>query len=306
MIVRARPSAFRLFFILRGSIVPRILPQLGLVFALSALVVAAHRLSPALVPGSSAAPFALIGIALSIFLGFRNNAAYDRWWEARKSWGQLVFTCRDLARQTLILDEDAAEGPARAELLRLATAFAHALVLRLRPGASPAKLEASLPAALAARFAASRNGPDLLLRAIGETLARLRRAGRISDVEFGRLDETAGRMAATLAACERIRFTPLPFAYTLLLHRTAYLFCFLLPFGFADTLGWGTPFVSALVAYAFFGLDALGDELEEPFGTFPNCLPIEALAETIEINLREAMGETDLPPLLAPRDWLLM
>jgi ion channel-forming bestrophin family protein len=120
------------------------------------------------------------------------------------------------------------------------------------------------------------------------------------------LDGTVGRMSAVLAACERIRNTPVPFGYTLLLHRTAYLFCFLLPFGFADALGWATPFVTALVAYTFFGLDALGDELEEPFGTLPNDLPIVALADTIEINLREALGETDLPELPQPKDYMLM
>jgi putative membrane protein len=97
-----------------------------------------------------------------------------------------------------------------------------------------------------------------------------------------------------------------PFGYTLLLHRTAYLFCFLMPFGFADTLGWGSPFAAALAAYTFFGLDALGNELEDPFGNLPNDLPLGALAETIEINLREAMGETNLPALPKPVDYVLM
>ena len=99
--------------------------------------------------------------------------------------------------------------------------------------------------------------------------------------------------------------TPLPFAYTLLLHRTAYLFCFILPFGFADTLGWATPLAAMLVAYTFFGLDALGEELEEPFGLMPNNLPISAYATTIEIHLRSALGETDLPPMPVPIDYVL-
>jgi putative membrane protein len=144
------------------------------------------------------------------------------------------------------------------------------------------------------------------LREMGRDLAGLRASDAISDFQWAQLDGTVGRMSATLAACERIRNTPVPFGYTLLLHRTAYLFCFLLPFGFADALGWATPFVTALVAYTFFGLDALGDELEEPFGVLPNDLPIMALAETIEINLREALGETDLPPLPQPKDYILM
>jgi putative membrane protein len=120
------------------------------------------------------------------------------------------------------------------------------------------------------------------------------------------IDGTVDQMEAALAGCERIRNTPLPFAYTLLLHRTAYLFCFLLPFGYADVLGWTTPFVVGLIAYTFFGLDALGEELEDPFGMEPNDLPIAALATTIELNLRAALGETDLPAAPLPKDYLLL
>ncbi len=107
-------------------------------------------------------------------------------------------------------------------------------------------------------------------------------------------------MAAVAAACERIKHTPIPFPYSLLLHRTAWLYCFLLPFGLVDTVGYMTPFVVAIVAYTFFGLDALGDEIEEPFGTADNHLPLDALCREIEINLREALGETELPLLLQP------
>ena len=141
---------------------------------------------------------------------------------------------------------------------------------------------------------------------MGAELVRLRTTDRLTDITFRMLDQTIGEMVAVLAACERIRSTPIPFGYTLLLHRTAYLFCFLLPFGFASSLGWATPFATALVANAFFGLDSLGDELEEPFGPGENDLPIGALADNIEISLREALGETDLPPAPAPQDYVLM
>lgn len=301
MIVRNRPTLLKLFFILRGSVIQRIFPQVLFVFALSAFVVWAHRVDPGLVPSVSSGPFALLGIALSVFLGFRNNACYDRWWEARKDWGQLIFTARDLARQTLIL-----AGTERQRLLDITIAFGHALVCHLRPGSDVGRPLARLPTDLVAGYKASRNGPDFLLREMGGILAGLHGTGTISDFQWAQLDGTLGKMSAMLAACERIRNTPVPFGYTLLLHRTAYLFCFLLPFGFADALGWATPFVTALVAYTFFGLDALGDELEEPFGVLPNDLPIVALAETIEINLREALGETNLPPLPQPKNDILM
>ncbi|MHA7970242.1 bestrophin family protein [Rhizobium sp. CAU 1783] len=308
MIVRKRPSLFALFFILRGSVLPMIFPQVLFVLLLSAAVVWAHGFWPGLVPGFNSAPLALVGIALSIFLGFRNNACYDRWWEARKDWGLLILAARSLARQSLILEDrgDDREPAPRRRLLDLAIAFAYALLVHLRPGGDPGRILGRLQPDEHAAFLASRNPPDFILRRMGGVLAGLKGRGRLSDIEFGLFDATLKDMGAVLSACERIRLTPVPFGYTLLLHRTAYIFCFLLPFGFADMLGWLTPFAVALVAYTFFGLDALGDELEEPFGELPNDLPIGALAETIEINLREALGETDLPALPAPKDYLLM
>jgi putative membrane protein len=92
----------------------------------------------------------------------------------------------------------------------------------------------------------------------------------------------------------------MPFAYTLLLHRTATMYCYLLPFGLVDTIGAMTPFVVAIVAYTFFGVDAVGDEIEEPFGLAVHHLPLTALCRTIEINLREVLGDPALPePLVA-------
>ncbi|TCR81502.1 bestrophin family protein [Rhizobium sp. BK376] len=307
MIVRPRPSLLQLFFIVRGSIVLRILPQIIVIFLLSLAIVAGHEERPGVILSLNSGPFALLGIALSIFLGFRNNACYDRWWEARKDWGQLIFIARGFARQTLLLETSGEAGiAARQGLLRLTIAFSHALVCHLRPGGNDDKVARHLDEGTFGLYRAARNPPDLLLRLMSADLARLKADNRISDIQYQLLDASVGQIGAVQAACERIRSTPLPFGYTLLLHRTAYLFCFLLPFGFVDSLGWGTPFVTALVAYTFFGLDALGDELEDPFGNQLNALPIGALADTIEINLREAMGETDLPPLPQPKDFILM
>jgi ion channel-forming bestrophin family protein len=307
MIVRKQPSLLRLFFILRGSIVLRILPQVLIVAGISALVVWTHYSRPGLIRDFSGAPFALLGIALSVFLAFRNNACYDHWWEARKHWGELLIASRNLARQTLLLDEIPEHGPAaRQRLLNLAIAFAHALVLHLRPNDDAGKvLRRLLPDDLQ-RYRASRNPPGVLLDAMQQQLIGLSRRGALPDIPFQMLDRAIGDMTMVQGACERIRSTPVPFGYTLLLHRTAYLFCFLLPFGFADTLGWATPLAAALVAYTFFGLDALGSELEEPFGELPNDLPIGAIADIIEINLGEALGETDLPQTPTPVDYILM
>ncbi len=140
---------------------------------------------------------------------------------------------------------------------------------------------------------------------MGDTLGQALRAGRIDSIRYGLIEARPTAMTGIQAACERIAATPLPFAYTLLLHRGAWIFCVMLPFGLAGTLGWATPLVSAVLAYAFFGLDHLGDELEEPFGLAPNDLPLDALVRGIEIDLRDALGERPLPEPLQPRDYVL-
>ncbi|TWD48293.1 putative membrane protein [Agrobacterium vitis] len=305
MIVRDRPTLFTLFFTLRGSILPNILPQLVLVAVLSSLVVFGHHAYPGIVPSFSGAPIAIMGVTISLFLGFRNNACYDRWWEGRKLWGQMLVSARSLSRQTLVL-EVRGQAAARHRILSLIIAFGFAMVRHLRPqAASNAGLSRLTPQDIA-DLDASRNGPDLLLRKVSVELATLQQQGHLSDVDFATLDRSLSELAGVQGACERIRNTPVPFAYSLLLHRTAHIFCFILPFGFDDVLGWFTPLASAIMAYTFFGLDALGDELEEPFGMQPNNLPIDAMARTIEINLLEALGERDLPPTPQPQGFVLM
>ncbi len=301
MIVRQRPSLLRLFFIWRGSVVPHVLPQIVFTTSFAVLITWGAQHFGHLFPDYSAAPFALLGLAFSIFLGFRNSACYDRWWEARKQWGGLIVELRSLARESLVL-----EAEPRRLLVRRSLAFAHALAARLR--GRDAALEAApfLPPGEAERLAQSRNPADALLRQCGHDLVQARQRDGLGDIVYQGLTQRLHSLSGIQAACERIRFTPLPFAYTLLLHRTAHLFCLLLPFGLARSVGWATPLLTAVLAYTFFGLDALGDELEEPFGTLENDLPLDAMVRMLEGDLGEALGETDLPPLLQPQGYVLL
>ena len=137
MIVRDRPSLFQLFFILRGSVVRRILPQIVVIFLLSVLIVWGHEERPNVILSFNGSPFSLLGIALSIFLGFRNNACYDRWWEGRRDWGLLIQVSRGFARQTLMLEAAGETGrQARKGLLQLTMAFAQALSVICGPAAT--------------------------------------------------------------------------------------------------------------------------------------------------------------------------
>ncbi len=307
MIVRQTPNALKIFFTLRGSIIPKIYPQILFVTLLSTFITIIQHQFPSSFSSYSTAPFTLLGIALSLFLGFRNNASYQRWWEARGLWGQLVYDARSLTRQVLsFIDEDDEIGRnTQRRMIHLTIAFTHAVRHRLRDTAPWQDIERFVEPKHHASMHQARNLPDYLMRLMGKQLGDSRRQRLSSEQMIQNMDERLTSMTIVLAACERIHNTPLPFAYMLLVHRTTYLYCFMLPFGLVSSLGWATPLICAVIAYTFFGLDVLSEELEEPFGLAANQLPLTALSRTIEINLLEALGETELPSDITPKNGYL-
>jgi putative membrane protein len=303
MIVRPHPSALSLFFILRGSILRAIAGELLAVCGVAILVVLLHGRLPWLFSGLTLPSFTVLGLALSIFLGFRNNVCYERWWEARRQWGQLIAETRAFLRdlQALLPDDD---GAARRIGYRN-IAFAHALRCQLRKE-DVASVEGWLPPDEWQVLAALRGKPDRILHFQAREMAVLLRDGRLSDILYRIFSDRLNAMTGIQAACERLHTTPTPFAYTLLLHRTAWLFCLLLPFGLVSTLGLATPIVTVILAYAFFGLDALGQELQEPFESTDNAVPLDSLVRIIEIATLEVVGGRPVPDPLMPRDYVLL
>ncbi|NCE83621.1 bestrophin family protein [Pseudomonas sp. Q1] len=296
MIVRSKPNLMGILFSLKGSIAKRIALRSLLVTLLASVIVLVETLHPAYFSRVNATPFTLLGLSLSIFMSFRNNACYDRWWEGRKQLGQMIIEVRSLIRETQVLGD----SRERSDLLRGVCGFAHGLIARLRH-----EDEARAIAPWMAVDGNHPNPPDSLLQTLGAGFSELAQRGVISDWRYTQLETRLVGLSQVQAACERIKHTPLPFPYTLLLHRTIYLFCILLPFAMAEPLGWLTPVFTAIVSYTFFGLDEIGDDLEDPFGFDENDLPCNALLRTLEREVLAALGETDLPPALQPIDYVL-
>jgi putative membrane protein len=302
MIVRPRPSSVELLFILRGSILPHIASRLLVIIGFACVLLWLQRSGLIALAEIPLAPFSFLGLALSVFLGFRNNACYDRWWEARKQWGDLIVQSRSFARESHAL---LAPSPQQERMVRNIIGFAHMLAARLRGNDEKSAAASWLDAETITAVAGKQNVPDALLRELHKELVTCLRQGELSDILYEGLSARLHAMGSIQTACERIRNTPTPFAYSLLLHRTAWLFCLLLPFGLVSIIGLMTPVVVAITAYTFFGLDALGDELEEPFGLTDNDLPLNAMVRTIEIDLLESLGVSDLPPPLLPENYRL-
>ncbi len=292
MIVRKQPTFRDILFAVRGSILPHIARQLLAVALVSIVAVVAADEWPGIFSRISAIPFTLIGIALSVFMSFRSNACYARWWEGRLLWGELLIASRSFARETATLDE-----ADRHAMLRGICGFAHGLGARLR-----GQDEATAIAAWydIGRDAQGPNPTDAVLGHLGRRCLELKRDGRVDAIHWSVLEGQLGRMSHVQGGCERILLTPVPFSYSLLLLRTATVFCITLPFALAGSLGWWTLLPVLIVAYTFFGLDALSHQLEEPFGLAPNALPLDAMQRTIEREVLWQLGEETLPPPMQP------
>lgn len=294
MIVRDRPGALALMLAWKGSVVPHILPHLILtgLFAIVVTWVSRHHYLDGIVE-YTLLPFTLMGIALSILLSVRNTATYDRWWEARKQWGHMVYEIRSLARAGAIY----LNPEQRRELLMRCLAHAHLLRGQLRDENVRSDLPSSLSESLIGEALSKRNPAEFILQQAGNVIADSRRKGEIDSVAAAALDRHLHGMAGIQAASERIAQTPLPFAYTLLAHRTAYVYCYMLPFGLVGVAGWFAPVFTIIVAYTFFGLDRLSEQLEFPFGRHTNDLPLDAICRVHEITVAEALGEPAPEPL---------
>ncbi|KIG15880.1 putative membrane protein [Enhygromyxa salina] len=327
MILINRRSWLRQLLLIRGTSLAWTWKRVSLATGIAIAATVLHEQRGSFDHDLSPLPFTLIGLALSIFLGFRNNTSYDRFWEGRKLWGALVNVARSFTRQLLTLvgprmvdatsDHRAGEVE-QAELRALRHALVHALIayvhtlrhhLRDEDGLQDkdgiAQLEALLPPELVASLPAELNRPVAITQWIGEQLRALYDRGWIHPHHLNVLEGSLTEITAVQGACERIKSTPIPTSYTVLMHRIVALYCIGLPFGILSTVGTATPVVVAIVAYAFYGLDAVGTEIEDPFGLDPNDLPLTALSRMIEINLRQRLGEQELPALLGPVDGIL-
>ena len=302
MIVRPRPNWFRLLLVVRGSVLPVILPQLLLTLGFSILVTLLHGNVFTWKISLTFVPFSLIGLTLAIFLGFRNNTSYARYWEARVLWGAVLNDTRSLARQSLTL-VDAQSGSA--VFVHRLIAFVHALRHQLRGTDPQQDLARWLSADDLSRLQGARYKASAILLLADEWLRDRRLDGQLAAPLAQAMQVHMGHLSDALGGCERIAGTPIPFTYGVIIHRTVYLYCLLLPFGLVDSIGAMTPLVVTFIAYTFFALEALSSEIEEPFGTAPNDLPLDAMSEGIETSLRELLGERDLPAAPQPHNYVL-
>jgi putative membrane protein len=231
-------------------------------------------------------------LVLGLLLVFRTNTAYDRFWEGRKAWGTLVVTTRNLAReiQLGVKAETAEAEAAKQKALQLLSAFAIATKLHLRHQAIANELNSLGAAQVVADLKQSKNPPLDLVLHIGSYIQQQHGQGCIDSNQRWAMNNLLNELIAGLTSCERILSTPIPPAYATYLKSLLLLYCLLLPFGLVDQLQIWTGFAVALISFILLGVEEIGNEIEDPFGTDPNDLPIDAICSNIINSVENTMS----------------
>ena len=305
MIVRPHLHWFRLLFIWRGSVLPYIASRLGLVLAVSVLAVLCRDwwLSEHAASALSIPPFTLMGVALAIFLGFRNSVSYERYWEARKQWGALLIAARSLTRQ--VASGAPSDHALQHDVVRRLAAFVFALKHQLRRTDPQADLACRLDADELARMSTATPAAPLILLGLARRLATAQTAGAFGELQLHAIDRNLNLLTEAGGACERIANTPIPYTYRVLMNRTVMVYCLLLPIGLSPSIGWLTPLVATFIAYTFLALDVIGEQIEEPFGSEPNDLALAAMSHGIEASICAMIGASPLSQPPEANDYVL-
>lgn len=220
----------------------------------------------------------VLGFVISLLLVFRTNTAYDRWWEGRKQWGALTNNCRSLAMKLHAMVHNEADR----EFFRLMIPnFAYALKNHLRENEDYHELDPVLD------LDTEQHLPNQIASKIFERVAELERKGSITDEKLLLLDEEIRMLVDVCGACERIKNTPIPFAYSVFIKKFIVLYVATLPFGWAFSIGYLVIPVVAFVLFAFASLELIAEEIENPFGTDSDDLPIDQICQ----NIRKHVGE---------------
>ena len=249
----------------------------------------------------------LPGAFVGVLLAFRTNSSYGRWWEARILWGRIVNDSRSWVRQLVSFSGDADD--VSVELVKRMAyrhiAWCYALTRSLRKQPALEDIDGFIDSDEFSLLKIPSNVPNALLLSQGKDLRRLRDRETIDEWQFVALEETLVRLTDSMGGCERIRNTPFPPHYSTWIHFLIYLFIILLPFSFVDAPALVMTLVTVPVALGYLIIERVAMYLENPFSEILTGTPMTTLSRTIEINIRQMLGESETPPELVPENDIL-
>jgi len=285
MIVTATPGV--------KQILREVWKPLALLFVWDVVVTVTYYVMPFAAPPL---PLTIFGSAVALFLGFRSNSAYQRWWEGRVLWGTMINASRNLARQARSYLPDEARDLKRTIVLRQ-IAYVNALRCHLRRQSPDEEVLRFLSRGEADFALARTNVANGIVDGTGRRIDLARRQGWLDTIQQASLEKVLVDIANAQGGMERLKNTPLPSQYRFFPTLFSHLLCILLPIGLVETLGYATPLGSTMAGLMFLAVLAIGDDLVDPFANSLHDVPLTAMCRTIEIDLLEAIGDDPPRPL---------
>jgi putative membrane protein len=290
---------------LQGSVAPVVVPRALIVGCLGFLVSSLYYYK---IPFpwqvfSNLSTLVIFNFVLGLLLVFRTNSAYSRYWEGRQMWGTLVINLRNLSRQiwVQIAETKPEDKLAKISILKLLVAFAIATKLHLRQNPINQEVEKLTTDSQFQRLKTVKNPPLEIALWINYYLQQQLQTNSIHLYQVTQLHELLGGIVNGFTGCERIGLTPIPPAYSIFLKRLLIIYFIALPCQLVENLQFYTGFIVALIAYILLSIEEIGNEIEQPFGTDPNDLPLDAMCNGLlsylddicSANLGELLEEPD-------------
>ncbi|MDZ4665821.1 MAG: bestrophin family ion channel [Bacteroidota bacterium] len=228
----------------------------------------------------------ILGFVLSMLLVFRTNTAYERWWEGRKIWGDIVNQSRNLSikLRTYIKKKDH-----RNELIHAIYTYNYIIRDHLLPNQINTANLTCLPNDLQKELLESEHQPNTISKYLANKTEELRAKGELTEMQVLMLNEEMRSFVNNCGACERIKNTPIPFSYNIFLKKIIFLYVMSIPFAFGPEFRYVTIVISIVVLYVFASIELIAEEIEDPFGDDDNDLPLEDICDRIKNNLLEIM-----------------
>lgn len=231
------------------------------------------------------AVYSLLGFVISLLLVFRTNTAYDRWWEGRKLWGSVVNDSRNLATILSTLELNETERKRFSQLLML---FSSSMKSHLR-GEKITDLNAFQ------EVVSADNQPLFCAKQLQSELHRLLKDERIDTVQWMHLNKLIANLVDSLGACERIKNTPIPYSYSLFFKKFIFIYVVTMPLAFVEPFRYWSVLISTFVFYALVSMEILAEEIEDPFGTDENDLPLDDICARIAQNVSDVLTPAEQP-----------
>jgi len=243
---------------------------------------------------------AIMGTALSILMGFRVDAAYKRWWEARTIWGAVVNNSRSFAREVMGFI-GVQNHPVAKQLIYRQIGFVEALGKHLRRQGGVQHLSRLLSADDYEIIKNKKHVPNTLLMMNLKQLTALHEQGKLSTYLLVQMETIMHNLTDELGKAERIKNTPFPVPYGYFSWLLVHTFACLIPFSMVKELGYLTIVLALIISFIFLIIEQIAIQIQDPFESKPNDTPVTTIAKNVEIDLKEILGENPLPAPLTPK-----